>query len=79
MFEYIYPTYYIQYQYKINKVIKTAFKKYYDNYIKIIWVDDLKCHYNLILVDIIINKQQIFITKIKANMQYSVCYISSQE
>ena len=45
-----------------------------------ICADSLKCHCYLIFAGIIIDyKEQVFITGIKANLQYSVCHIFLQE
>lgn len=61
-------------------MIKIAFKKYYDNSIEMICTNSLKRCCYLIFADIIVNyKEQIFIIKIKANMQYFVCHIFLQK
>ena len=61
-------------------MIKIAPKKYYDKDIKIICVNGFKCRYYLILVDKMVDyKKQVFITKIKVNVQCLVCHISPKK
>ena len=57
-----------------NILIKTALQEYYDKGIEMICVDGLKRHYYSILAGVIVDyKEQVLITKIKANVQYSIC------
>ncbi len=45
-----------------------------------ICIDGLKCHCYIILTGVMIDyEEQVLITGIKANIQYSVCYVSLQE
>ena len=56
-----------------------VFKEFYDENIKIICANGFKHYCYPILVGVIIDyKEQVFITRIKTNMQYSVCLVSLQ-
>ena len=60
--------------------MKTALQEHYDKNIEIICVDSPKRYYYAILAGVIIDyKEQVFIAKIKINMQYSICHVFSQE
>ena len=54
--------------------------EYYNKNIEIIYIDNLKYCCYLIFVDVNVDyKEQVFISKIKANVQYFVYYILSQK
>ncbi len=60
--------------------MKTAFKEYYDDDIEMIYGDGLKRHCYPILAGVIFDyKVQVLITRIKTNVQCSVCHILLQE
>ncbi len=60
--------------------MKTALKEYYGDGIEMICIDGLKRRYYLILAGVMVDyKEQVLITRIKANMQCSVCHVPPQE
>lgn len=53
-----------------TKLIKVAFIEYYKKDVEIFYANSFKYYYFLILVDVIVDyKKQVFITRIKADMQ----------
>lgn len=60
-----------------NILIKIVLGEYYDKNIEMIYTDNLKSWYYLILAVLIVDyKDPILITKIKVNLKYFICYIS---
>lgn len=60
-----------------NILIKIASIKYYDEGIKIICINSQKCYCYLIFVSIMVDyKEEVFIIRIKLDMQHFVCYNS---
>lgn len=52
----------------------------YDNSIKLMYTNDYKKHYYLLLANFIVDyKEQVIIMGIKANMQYLIYYISPKK
>lgn len=53
-------------------------KMYYDNSIEKICIDNLKrCCYPILAKVMVDYKEEVFINKIKLNIQYSVCHFTS--
>ena len=60
--------------------MKTTLKEYYDEDIEIIYTNSLKyCYYSILLGVMVDYKKQILITRIKSNMEYSICHIPPQK
>ena len=58
----------------------TTLLEYLKDDIKLLYADSYKKRCYPILADfMIVYKEQVFITSIKANMQYLICYISLKE
>ena len=61
-------------------MIKAGLKEYYDGDIEMIYLDGLKCCCYPILVGVMVDyEEQVLITGIKANVQYSIYHILPQE